>query len=77
MAELHRRKIDRHRHRRKTIVDPGFQLLKRAAHHPFPDQQNLAAILRNRDEFCRRNQAQFRMLPAQQGFRTDDAPVLQ
>ncbi len=77
MTELHRRQVDRDRHRSQAAGEPVLALAYRLAQHPFADLQDLAALFGNRDEVGRRHHAEFGMLPAQQRFGADDAAILE
>ncbi len=67
-SELLGRDVDRHRHRLESARLPLGQLRAGLGHDDLANLQYQAAALGQRDEFQRRDQAQFRMDPAHQRF---------
>jgi hypothetical protein len=76
LLELQRRDVDGHRHRVPALV-PQRGLAHGLAEHPVADGDDEAAVLGHRDEARRRDVAQLRVAPAQQGLGADDAAARQ
>ena len=75
LQQLARRQVDRHAQRRQPGTLPGRGLLDGAAQHPVADGDDQAGLFGDRDESIRRDAAQRRVLPAQQGLDADDAAM--
>jgi hypothetical protein len=76
LRELARRQVDGYRHGAQALALPG-QLFAGAPQHPLADGQDQAGLFGQADEAARRDQAQFRMLPAQQRLEADDLAARQ
>ncbi len=73
VRELARRQVHGDGHRRQAERLPGDVLPADRVEHPFSDGHDQAGLFRDRDELHRRDRAQVRMAPAQQGLHAGDA----
>ncbi len=72
--ELAHRQVDRHLRHREAIPVPAPHLGAGLGQHPLAQLADEAGVLGHRDEAYRRHPAQFRAVPAHQGFDADQAP---
>ena len=68
VLKLQRRLVDGHLQVRPSVLAPLFHLLGRCAKYPVANFHNQANRFRDGDEFRRRYQAKFRVLPTNQGL---------
>src|SRR3981081_1167675 len=71
VVDLH----SRHIYRDDQWSSPGRRFAASPPKHPLSDLRNDTALLRNRNEFDRRNISSRGMIPAQQSLEADDPAV--
>src|SRR4030088_1191745 len=71
VVDLH----SRHIYRGEQWSSPGRRFAASRPKHPLSDLRNDTALLRNRNEFDRRNISSRGMIPAQQSLEADDPAV--
>ena len=72
---MKRREIDRDAHVLNPVVLPVAQLPARAGDHPASQWRDLLRLFGQRTDDGRGNESEMAMLPAQQRFDANDAPV--
>ena len=70
MVQLHGRQIDRHAQFGETLIVPFAQLAAGLIQYPFPDSNNAAVLLGQRDKQIRRHHAVNGVLPTQERLDT-------
>ena len=75
LAELPRREVHRHRHRRRAEPLPELQILAGALQHPLAHGNDEPGLLEYRNELDRRHAAALRMAPAQERLRPARLPI--
>src|SRR3979409_1074913 len=71
VVDLHGRHVDRD----DQWLGPSRRFAARRSKPPLSDLRDDTALLRNRNEFARRNISSRRMIPAQQSLEADDPAV--
>ena len=70
-SKFDRRDVDRHRNRTETRLPPIRRLPAGFMQHPTTDRDDQAGVIRDRDEFRRRYDAAFGMVPANERLDAD------
>ena len=73
--ELHARQVHRHRRTVEHAAGPALGTARRLVQRPAADRQHQAALLGDRDELVRQQQAAARMAPADQRLAADEGTV--